>query len=115
MPAWPWQISQTSHQTCLFICVGLFLVKYNVSAFSAFFHLLAMRAAAELAMTPTVNDTSFAAACTAALMAGRQAADRLLWNASAGFYRSYTGGEAVHADSLYAQVIANSLGRDDLQ
>ena len=36
--------------------------------------------------------------------------DHLLWNATHGFYRSYTGADAIMADSLYAQVLADSLG-----
>ena len=69
-----------------------------------------MRAAAELARSPVVNDTAFAETCDAALAAGRAALDAHLWSAEAGYYRSYTGGEAVHADALYAQVLADSLG-----
>ena len=82
---------------------GLGLVQYNVSAFSAFFHLLAMRAASALARSPAVADASFADACDAAEARGREAVEALLWNASGGFYRSYTGGDAIHADALYAQ------------
>lgn len=50
---------------------GLNLNKYNVSAFSAFFHLLALRAAHELASAPPVNDTAFAARCAAGLQAAQ--------------------------------------------
>ena len=69
---------------------GLGLNAYNASAFSGFFHLLAMKAARKLALSPSVNDTAFAARCTSALARGQKAMDDMLWNASGGFYRSYT-------------------------
>ena len=114
---------------------GLNLVKYNASSFSAFFHLLAMRAASELARLPDVNDPAFASACDASLALARDAIDAHLWvpsrasgSAPHGFYRAYTpptptqdgegavqaasaeGEEAVMADALYAQVLSDSLG-----
>ena len=69
---------------------GLALNNYNASAFSGFFHLLALKAAAALARAPVVNDPAFADNVTAALDIGRRAMDKLLWNATGGFYRSYT-------------------------
>ena len=69
---------------------GLASNNYDASAFSGFFHLLAMKAAAALARSPVVNDVAFAENATAAFQIGQTAMDRLLWNASAGFYRSYT-------------------------
>ena len=69
---------------------GLALNDYNASAFSGFFHLLAMKAAAALARSPVVNDVAFAENVTKALAIGQAAMDRLLWNASGRFYRSYT-------------------------
>ena len=86
------------------------LSKYNASAFSAFFHLLAMRAAAKLARAPVVGDLAFAASCDAAFARGQTALEALLWNATAGYYRSYTGGHATMADATYAQVLADTLG-----
>ena len=74
---------------------GLELSQYNASAFSGFFHLLAMKAAHALALTPGVNDTAFAAECLAAYEAGQKAMDSFLWNASGRFYRSYTAPEDV--------------------
>lgn len=89
---------------------GLNLDRYNVSAFSGFFHLLAMKAAAKLARAPSIADADFAATCDQALAVGRGAMDRLLWNHTASYYRSYTGGDAIMTDSMYAQVLANTLG-----
>uniref|UniRef100_A0A7S3W415 Glycosyl-hydrolase family 116 catalytic region domain-containing protein n=1 Tax=Emiliania huxleyi TaxID=2903 RepID=A0A7S3W415_EMIHU len=89
---------------------GLRLSRYNVSCFSALFHLLAMAAARELALSPPVRDAAFAAECDAALARGRAAMDALLWVEGRGYYRSYTGGEALMSDSLYAQVLADTLG-----
>lgn len=72
--------------------------------------LLAMRAAADLARTAPISDASFAAACDAAFDAGSAAMESKLWNASAGYFRSYVGGHAIMADALYAQVLADTLG-----
>ena len=74
---------------------GLSLSNYNASAFSGFFHLLAMKAVAALARCPIVDDTAFADNATAAYEIGQAAMDRLLWNATGGFYRSYTAPEDV--------------------
>ena len=63
---------------------------YNASAFSGFFHLLAMKAARALALAPAIDDSSFAAKCNVAYEAGKKGMDRLLWNETGGFYRSYT-------------------------
>jgi non-lysosomal glucosylceramidase len=61
---------------------GLALNQYNASAYSGFFHLLAMKAAHKLALSPVVNDAAFASECTAALARGQKAMDIMLWNAS---------------------------------
>jgi len=74
------------------------------------FHLLAMRAAAALARTSVVDDAAFAQECDGAMETGRRAMDRLLWNETAGYYRSYTGGHATMTDATYAQVLAHTLG-----
>jgi len=89
---------------------GLGLEQYNVSCFSALFHLLAMESARALALSPVIDDAAFANDCAKALVRGRAAMDKLLWNETGGFYRSYTGGDALMSDSLYAQVLADSLG-----
>ena len=69
-----------------------------------------MAAARELALSPPVRDAAFAAECDAALARGRAAMDALLWVEGRGYYRSYTGGDALMSDSLYAQVLADTLG-----
>ena len=88
------------------------LSEYNASTFSAFFHLLAMRAAAKLARAAVVDDAAFATSCDDAFARGQAALDTLLWNATAGYYRSYTGGDAVMSarHSASAQVLADTLG-----
>ena len=91
---------------------------YNHTMFSAAFHLLAMRAGAALARTPSVADEAFAAACDDAFARGAAAIDAQLWNESAGYYRAFVGGPqgavdgntSLMSDSLYAQVLADSLG-----
>ena len=84
-----------------------YLYRYNVSAFSAFFHLLSMRAAAALARTPPVRalngSIDLADECDRAFDVGAAAVDKLLWNDEKGYFRSYTGGDALMADALYAQ------------
>ena len=69
-----------------------------------------MRAAAALARAQPLSDVTFAAACDAAYTAGKAAINAKLWNASAGYFRSYVGGDALMADALYAQVLADTLG-----
>ena len=89
---------------------GLSLQRYNASSFSAFFHLLAMRAAAKLARLPYIDDEAFATECDASYAAANASIQANLWVERRGFYRAYTNGTAVMADSLYAQVLADSLG-----
>ena len=72
---------------------GLALNQYNASAFSGFFHLLAMKAARKLALSSIINDQEFATRCSSALARGQQAMDSMLWNSTGGFYRSYTAPE----------------------
>lgn len=74
---------------------GLALENYNASAFSGFFHLLAMKAARVLALSPPIGDSAFAAKCGAAYHTGIEGMDRLLWNKTDEFYRSYTAPEDV--------------------
>jgi non-lysosomal glucosylceramidase len=92
---------------------GLNLAQYNASAFSAFFHLLAMRAASELARLPAVHDPHFASACETSLEQARAAIDEHLWSEWRGVYRAYTPAataDPVMADALYAQVLSDTLG-----
>jgi len=83
------------------------LAAYNESTYSSVFHLLAMRAATELAVV--VGNHTFANICTVAFERGQKALDTLLWNTKE-YWNAYTGGDAVMADCLYAQVLAYSLG-----
>lgn len=123
---------------------GLNLAQYNASSFSAFFHLLAMRACSELARLPMIGDHAFAAECDESLRLSRSAIDSHLWEPQRGFYMAYTAPSmrsadseasttgiesgtalrsagmskakgtpaqvAVMGDSLYAQVLSDSLG-----
>ena len=89
---------------------GLFFQRYNASTYSAFFHLLAMRAAAALARIPDIGDEAFAQACDESYAKANASIQAHLWDPTKGYYRAYTNGSAVMADSLYAQVLADSLG-----
>ena len=89
---------------------GLFFQRYNASTYSAFFHLLAMRAAAALARIPDIGDEAFAQACDESYAKANASIQTHLWDPTKGYYRAYTNGSAVMADSLYAQVLADSLG-----
>ena len=69
-----------------------------------------MRAAASLARTPIINDVAFGLACDAAFTSAANAVQQHLWNGSAGYYRAYTGGNALMSDATYALVLSDSIG-----
>ncbi|ESO93556.1 hypothetical protein LOTGIDRAFT_161662 [Lottia gigantea] len=94
---------------------------YDVCAYNSVFHLLAMRAAEELAKF--MADEEFAAECRAVYNEGIEALDKYLWNSTAEYYNSYTPSihnlsipnpGALMTDTLYAQVLAHSVGLGDL-
>jgi hypothetical protein len=81
---------------------------YNTTTFNSFLHLAMMSAAVELANH--VGDAATAAAAAAALARGQAAVTALLWNSTYGYFRAFTGGDAIMADCLYGQVVAHHLG-----
>jgi non-lysosomal glucosylceramidase len=96
--------------------------KYQLSAYTSVFHLLAMRATMELAMLS--GDDEFAKICEAAWHRGQKAMDKLQWNAQGGYYDAGSSkctadvdcseGTGSFADAFYAQVLAYSLGLGEL-
>jgi hypothetical protein len=103
--------------------------KYELSTYASVFHLLAMKATAVLARHPSVNDEAFAVTCDAAFVRAQAAIDQLQWvpaspGGSGGHYAAGSSGctanvnctaqEGVFADAFYAQVLAYSVGLDDL-
>ena len=62
----------------------------------------AMRAVEEL--SKVVNDTATGAAASAALAYGQASMQTLLWNSTYGYYRAYTGGDAIMVCCLGAHV-----------
>ena len=78
--------------------------QYNTSAFNSFVHLAAMRAAGELARA--VGDAATAASADAAFTRAQGAIDSVLFNSTYGYYRAYTGADALMGDTLYGQVVA---------
>ena len=57
-----------------------------------------MRAVEEL--SKVANDTALNAAAAAALTYGQASMQSLLWNSTHGYYRAYTGGDAIMVRAL---------------
>ena len=80
-------------------------------SYNTVFHLLAMKAAAELATV--MGDDEFSTKCTAALKRAQAAFDSQQWvaNTSAAHYSfSAEAPDSLMADTLYAQLLADSVG-----
>jgi hypothetical protein len=107
-----WQISAAAslglpdHITCTYDIPDF--EQYDTYPFAGFIHLATMLAAAELA--DIVGDANTSALARAAFNAGAAATAGLLWNATGGFYRGYTGGDAIMADCMYGQMVALHQG-----
>ena len=69
-----------------------------------------MKAAIKLASDPAINDPTTAAAAEAAYSAGVAAMTTIMWNSTFGYFRAYTGGDAIMADCLYGQQVALAHG-----
>ena len=94
--------------------------KYEISAYSSAFHMMAMKAAAKLARV--MGDDVFAQECDASLTRAQVALDTLSWMgtyysaASSNCTRGVGCGvqEGLFADAFYAQVLSHSAGLGDL-
>jgi len=107
-----WQINVASqiglpwHLVCTYDI--LVLEAYNTTTYNSFLHLLAMRAASELASV--VGDAATKAKADSAFNRAQAAVTALLWNSTYSYLRAYTGGDAIMSDALYGQEIALHLG-----
>jgi hypothetical protein len=107
-----WQIGQAAqsglpqHLTVTYDIIDL--QQYNESAFASMAHLAAMLATVDMAAA--VGDAATGAAAQAAYNAGVAATFGLLWNSTYQYFRAYTGGDAVMADSLYGAVYGHHVG-----
>lgn len=91
----------------------------TTNTYNGVFHLLAMRAAADMAAF--VGDTDFEAACNASFDRAQAALDTLLWqttkNGSEGFWAGILDGttpRGLMSDALYGQVLAYTAGMGTL-
>ena len=83
--------------------------KYNSTTFNGVLHIAAMAAGEVLAAVMGDNATAAAAAASRAT-AVEVMTGPLMWNSSLGFFRAYTGGNAIMADCLYGQQVALAHG-----
>ena len=118
--AWPsviagmeWQIAQSvdyglpAHLVCTYDILSM--ERYNTTTFNGVLHLAAMRAVARMGTalgdSATVATADAAAATALAVLTGP-----LLWNSTYGYWRAYTGGDAIMTDCLYGQQVALAHG-----
>ena len=119
--AWPavvdavkWSIAMSkaqglpAHLVCTYDILGMEV--YNMTTFNGVLHLAMMKAAIHLASDPAVNDAATAAAALAAFNTGVAAMTTTMWNSTYGYFRAYTGGDAIMADCLYGQQVALAHG-----
>lgn len=78
--------------------------QYDTTTFNSFIYLAAMRAAEEMAVV--VGDTATRDTALRAFVTGQAQVLRLLWNSSLGYFRAYTGHDALMGDCLYGQMLA---------
>ena len=118
--AWPavvrgmqWQIRQSidfglpAHLVCTYDILAM--EKYNTTTFNGVLHLAAMKAVTVLGTY--LNDTSTVATANAAFTRGLAAmTGPLMWNSTYGYFRAYTGGDAIMSDCLYGQQVALAHG-----
>ena len=119
--AWPsvvsavkWSISMSeaqgipAHLVCTYDILGMEV--YNSTTFNGVLHLAMMKAAIVLANVSEINDSNTAAIAQAAYSRGVDAMTTIMWNSTYGYFRAYTGGEAIMADCLYGQQVALAHG-----
>ena len=119
--AWPavvagvkWSIAMSAayglpaHLVCTYDILAM--ESYNTTTFNGVLHLAMMKAAIKLAGDPAINDAGTAAIASAAYDRGVTAMTTLMWNTTLGYFRAYTGGEAIMSDCLYGQQVALAHG-----
>lgn len=90
--------------------------KYDHTAFNSFLYLAALRAGQRLG--GYVGNASFSKECSDKEAEAAAFMTKSLWNESAGYFRAWSDAQLgappwVMADTLYGQVIANTLGLAD--
>jgi hypothetical protein len=118
--AWPavvrginWQIEVSkaqgipAHLVCTYDILAM--ERYNSTTFNGVLHIAAMAAGKVLAAVMKDAPT-FAAAEAARATAVTAMTSSLMWNSTLGFFRAYTGGNAIMADCLYGQQVALAHG-----
>jgi uncharacterized protein (DUF608 family) len=118
--AWPavvrgmeWQIRQSidlglpAHLVCTYDILAM--ERYNTTTFNGVLHLAAMKAIT--VMGTYLQDSSTVATASAAFATGLAAmTGPLMWNSTYGYFRAYTGGDAIMSDCLYGQQVALAHG-----
>jgi non-lysosomal glucosylceramidase len=83
-------------------------------SYNSAFHLLALRAAEELARSPLINDLDFANTCATAFERGQQTLDANQWTERADGKGHYSfaieDNSSLMVDTFYPQVLSYSLG-----
>jgi uncharacterized protein (DUF608 family) len=97
-----------AHLVCTYDILGMEV--YNSTTFNGVLHLAMMKAAIVLANVSEINDSNTAAIAQAAFSRGVDAMTTIMWNSTYGYFRAYTGGEAIMADALYGQQVALAHG-----
>jgi hypothetical protein len=82
--------------------------QYNTTTFNSLVYLAALRAGKNLA--DALGDSETAKKCDAAFIFGQGKVYSLLWNSTHEYFRAYTGGDAIHGDCLYGQMVAHHNG-----
>jgi len=119
--AWPavvdgvkWSIAMSAaqglpaHLVCTYDILGMEV--YNMTTFNGVLHLAMMKAAIRLASDPAINDAGTVAMAQLAFDVGVTAMTTTMWNATFGYFRAYTGGDAIMSDCLYGQQVALAHG-----
>lgn len=119
--AWPaiqravnWSIEQSvaqglpAHLVCTYDILAM--EQYNMTTFNGVLHLAMMKGAMVMAMDPVINDMTTYNAASAAYTRGLNTMTTLMWNSTYGYFRAYTGGDAIMADCLYGQQVALAHG-----
>jgi non-lysosomal glucosylceramidase len=110
--AFEWQAGQAAptglpqHLVCTYDILDLQV--YNTTTFNGMVHLAAMLAVREMATA--VGDAATAAHAHQVYQYGVAATYGQLWNSTHDYFRAYTGGDAVMADSLYGAMYGHHVG-----
>jgi len=108
---WQIQVSQAygipAHLVCTYDILAM--ERYNSTTFNGVLHIAAMAAGKVLA-TVMKDSLTYAAAEASRVTAVAAMTGPLMWNSTLGFFRAYTGGDAIMSDCLYGQQVALAHG-----